>query len=108
MRYRMPVDSWKAVINPLDGDMWKVDPIDAEEVRAAAERGEGCDQAWAKLQEAGLPAELHRTFHVMRLAWLLNAAPVMDDEYKMMLCVSTDGTWFVDGNHRAAAATERR
>ena len=107
MRYRIPIDALKTVINPLDGDMWQVDPIDPQEVVDAAQRGEICDRPWAELQAARLPRELHRTFHVMRLAWLLSAPRDPDDIHKIMLCVSPDRVWFFDGNHRAAAAIVR-
>ena len=107
VKYRIPIDSLKAVINPLAGDTWRVDPIDPQEVMDAAQRGETCDQSWATLQATGLPRELHRTFHVMRLAWLVNAPRDPDDIHKIVLCVSPDKVWFYDGNHRAAAAIVR-
>lgn len=107
MRYSIPIESLKAVINPLDGTMWQVDPIDPNEVKDAAERGEVCDRPWAEVQAAQLPRDLHRTYHVRRLAWLLNAAPCVKDEHKIMLCVSADRIWFYDGNHRIAAAIVR-
>ena len=90
MRYGIPIDALKAVINPLDGDTWQVDPIDPQEVVDAAQRGDLCDRPWAELQAAGLPRKLHRTFHVMRLARLLSAPRDPDDVHKIMLCVSAD------------------
>ena len=107
MRYLVPIHSLKAVINPLDGAMWQVDPIDPDEVRAAAGSGEVCDRSWAEMQAANLPREMHRTYHILRLAWLLKAPPNAEDEHKIMLCVSADRTCFLDGNHRAAAAIVR-
>jgi hypothetical protein len=103
----MPIDSLKAVINPLDGVMWQVDPIDPAEVRAAANRGDVCDRPWAEMQAAKLPHDLHRTYHVRRLAWLLNAPPPAEEDQKIFLCVSADSVWFLDGNHRVAAAIVR-
>lgn len=107
MRYRIPIESLKAVINPLDGDMWQVEPIDPEEVRDAAGHGQVYDRPWAAMQTARLPRELHRAYHLGRLAWLLSAEADADDEHRITLCVSADRTWFFDGNHRAAAAMIR-
>jgi hypothetical protein len=59
------------------------------------------------MQAAHLPAELHRHFHIRRIAYLLEAGSPADEQHKMMLAVSRDRTWFYDGNHRAAAAIVR-
>jgi len=107
MRYSIPIESLKAVINPLDGVMWNVDPIDPDEVWDAARKGEVSDRPWATMQAANLPLDMHRTYHVKRLAWLVNAPPNAEDAHKIILCVSADRTWFYDGNHRAAAAIVR-
>lgn len=106
-RYRVPTASLTAVINPLEGDTWKVEPIDPAEVREAASRGEVVEVPWRKAQEAGLPADLHRIFHIRRIAYLLGVEPQKDDEHKMFLAVSLTRVWFYDGNHRAAAAIVR-
>lgn len=106
MKYRVPIESLKAVINPLDGDMWKVDAIDPQEVRDAADQGQVCERSWAEMKDQ-LPPELHRVFHIARIAWLLGTELDGDDPHKLMLAVSKDRTWFYDGNHRVAAAIVR-
>ena len=103
----MPVASLKAAINPLDGRTWNVVPIDAEEVLAAAQQGDVCDKSWQEMQQARLPTELHRDFHVTRIAYLLNARSPEHEKHKVMLCVAADRIWLNDGNHRVAAAIVR-
>jgi hypothetical protein len=103
----MPIASLKAILNPLDGTHWKVEPISIDEIVSAVAESNTCDKSWQELQEAGLPAELHRTFHVMRIAYLYTADRVERTEHPTFLCVSTNESWFFDGNHRAAAAIAR-
>ena len=106
MKYKVPIESLKAVINPLDGDMWKVAAIDPQEVRDAAGLGKVCELPLAQVKDE-LPPDLHRLFHISRIAWLLGADPNGDDPHKLMLAVSKDRIWFYDGNHRVAAAIVR-
>lgn len=105
-KYRVPTNSLKAVINPLNGEMWKVEPIAPEEVLAAVAQGDACEIAWGELRDE-LPPHLHRTFHITRIAWLVGNAPSDNDPDKVMLSVSRDRIWFHDGNHRVAAAIVR-
>jgi hypothetical protein len=70
-KYSMPLASLKAVINPLDGKTWRVEPIDPEEIWAAESRSEVCEHPWQKMQEEGMPPGLHRMFHIRRIAYLL-------------------------------------
>ena len=106
MKYRVPIESLKAVINPLDGEMWNVETIDPQEVRDAADQGKFCKLPWAPVKDE-LPPELHRHFHITRIAWLLGAEMDGDDSHKLILAVSKDRVWFYDGNHRVAAAIVR-
>ncbi|WP_145750997.1 hypothetical protein [Nitrospirillum amazonense] len=106
IRYSVPINSLKEVVNPLDGVIWKIAPIDPNEVRAAANAGGGIDDSWQDAN-ARLPLHLHRTFHIRRLARLLSVLPNAHDEHPITLCVGSDTTWFYDGNHRAAAAIIR-
>lgn len=103
----MPISSLRAVIDPLDGKIWKVDPINEVEVRNAVACGQVCDRSWQDLQKICLPPDLHRTFHIMRIAWLVNLAPRSDEDHNLILCVSANSIWFFDGNHRIAAAIVR-
>lgn len=106
-RYRIPMDSLKAVINPLSGSTWKIEPIDPTEILAAAERGELEATPWPQAKKAQLPPESHRDFHIRRVAYLLGATATQEDTHKLMLAVSPDEVWFYDGNHGAAAAIVR-
>jgi hypothetical protein len=106
MEYRVPITSLKAVINPLDGDMWKVAAIDPQEVRDAADKGTVCKYSWAELKNE-LPPELHRAFHISRIAWLLAVEPNRNDPHKLLLNVTKHRIWLFDGNHRVAAAIVR-
>jgi hypothetical protein len=106
MEYKVPIKSLKAVINPLDGEMWKVEAIDPQEVRDAADQRQFGKLPWAQVKNE-LPAECHRLFHITRIAWLLGEEMDGDDPHKLMLAVSKDRVWFYDGNHRVAAAIVR-
>jgi len=96
-----------SVINPLNGETWQVEPITPSEVREAIEREEFVDVSWQTAQENKIPLEIHRMFHVRRIAYLAANPPSEDNGHKIRLAVSKNRTWFYDGNHRAAAAIVR-
>lgn len=106
MKYKVPIKSLKAVINPLDGKMWKVAAIDPQEVLDAANQGIFSEQSWAIMKNE-LPPEMHRPFHIARIAQLLCTKVDSNDPYKLILAVYKDEFWFYDGNHRVAAAIVR-
>lgn len=106
-KYRIPIPSLTNIINPLDGATWGVAPISVDEINTAILDGNTCDKSWQELQAAGLAPELHRLYHVMRIAHLVTIDPNETVEHSVFLCVSKDRSWFYDGNHRAAAAIAR-
>lgn len=106
MKYEVPIESLKAILNPLDGEMWKVEAIDPQEVRDAADQGEFAELSWGQVKDE-LPLEFHRLFHITRVAWLLGVKLDGDDPHKLILTVSKDRVWLYDGNHRVAAAIVR-
>ncbi|UXT53246.1 hypothetical protein FY136_28715 (plasmid) [Agrobacterium tumefaciens] len=106
-KYRMPMASLISVMNPLDCKTWQVEPITPSEVREAIDRKEFAEVSWQTALEKGIDREIHRIFHVRRIAYLAANPPSEDGGHKMHLAVSKDKTWFYDGNHRAAAAIVR-
>ena len=71
------------MINPLDGDMWKVEAINPQEVRDAADKKQVCELPWKQAKDH-LPPELHRLFHINRIARLLYAEPSIDDPHHLL------------------------
>jgi hypothetical protein len=97
--------NWRAaaVVDPLDGKMWRCSPIAIEEIKDAFDDETG-GVPWGELVNR-LPPELHHAFHVLRIAHLVknrSSEPII-----LAANRSTDGDgarWIVDGNHRMAAA----
>lgn len=106
LKYKVPIKSLKAIINPLDGKMWNVDAIDPQDILDAANQGRVAEHPWALVKDK-LPPELHRSYHIDRIAWLLGAEMDGNDRDELVLVVSKDQVWLYDGNHRVAAAIVR-
>lgn len=106
LKYQVPIKSLTAIINPLDGEMWKVEAINPQEVRDAVDRGDFAERSWGQVKDE-LSPEFHRNFHICRIAWLLGVELDAEDSHKLTLAVIKDRAWLVDGNHRVAAAIVR-
>jgi hypothetical protein len=105
--YEVEVDELRRIMDPLDGAMWKIDPITVQDVQSyhAVEifAGKSWQDVNGRIQE-----HLVRVYHIARIAALVAAPPCKNDPRRITLLLSNAmGNYFVDGNHRFAAAIVR-
>lgn len=103
--YRVSIPEIVATVNPLSGDMWKCGPIAVEEVQSAVRAGRISHDPWSTKINILAP-ELHRDFHIERIAALVDAE-ISKKVDPICIAISPDRVWVVDGNHRIAAAIVR-
>jgi hypothetical protein len=104
--YEVSIEELRACVDPLNGKMWKCDPIEVAEIRAALESGNVEERPWSEVKSS-LEPSLHRAFHVARIALLASKPAEADDTHKVMIGIAPDRIWIYDGNHRIAAAIVR-
>jgi hypothetical protein len=104
--YEVSIKDLRACVDPLNGQTWKCDPIQAAEVIAALQEGDVEERSWNAVK-GDLDASLHRAFHVARNAFLAAKPAETDDEHKVIIAIGPDRIWVYDGNHRVAAAIVR-
>ncbi|NKI99574.1 hypothetical protein [Novosphingobium sp. SG707] len=108
MKYVIPIASLTAHVNPLDGKMWNVSPINSSEVNQAVVDNNVDDRPWQEVKEylERLPTNDQREYHIKRIAWLVTNH-CGNSAHPMGIAELPSGIGFVDGNHRAAAAIVR-
>jgi hypothetical protein len=104
--YEVSLSDIRANTDPLNGQMWKCDPIAVEEVKTAI----GCrlfdKRPWKEVKDVLDPAE-HRSYHIARIAFLAVNPADENDQDKIALAIAPDRVWLYDGSHRVAAAIVR-
>mgnify|MGYP003383414199 CR=1 FL=1 len=103
--YRVSTENLATIVNPMSGEMWKCEPIDVEEVKTAMSSGCTAEDSW-NAQKDAIPNELHRDFHVRRIAALASKA-ISNENHPVVIAIAPDRVWIYDGNHRVAAAIVR-
>lgn len=101
--FRIPLADLRPHVYPLDGQMWRCDPIGAPEVQAALLTNSRESRPWNDVVNTLDPIESRR-FHILRIATLMEQ-PTSE---RIVVIVENHTpsvkVYLNDGNHRLAAA----
>ena len=105
--YEISSAELRQFVDPLDGKMWRCDPISEAEVLAAISHGVHEPMGWEEAMSKIQTLEEARNFHINRIATLFG----MEMETPALMLINHEeeikGHIF-DGNHRVAAAYIRK
>ncbi len=103
-KYKVPTSEVAKLINPLDCETWKCDPISVRDVTDAVEESRFRREPWPSVKNDILLKD-SRQYHIERIAYLIHCGfDLYASEHKAALIITEDRCWLYDGNHRFAAA----